>query len=129
MSDYARTQELVGEAYNATGAAEQQFEKTQDSLQSKLALLKNAWNEFLMGITNNSFVKGAVDILTAILNGVNKLTSGFGETTNSVLKLTTAIFQVVYQVLPHKLALVLVGQFKLFLQLYQVKYQVVLVVR
>jgi len=32
MSDYARTQELVGEAYNAEGASAEQFAKTQDSL-------------------------------------------------------------------------------------------------
>jgi len=32
MQDYARTQELVGMAYDAEGASEKQFEKTQDSL-------------------------------------------------------------------------------------------------
>lgn len=78
MSDYARMQELVGEAYNANGAAEKQFEKTQDSLESKLARLKNAWNEFAMGILNSDFIKAGVDVLTTILNVINNLTSGFG---------------------------------------------------
>lgn len=78
MSDYARTQELVGEAYNANGAAAKQFAKTQESLESKLARLKNAWNEFAMGVLNSDLVKVGVDLLTNILNGINALTSGFG---------------------------------------------------
>ena len=90
MQDYARTQELVGMAYDAEGASEKQFEKTQDSLQSKLARLKNAWNEFLMGITNNVMVKTFVDVLTDILNFVNKLTSAFGDGAGAVLKFVTA---------------------------------------
>ena len=91
MADYARTQELVEEAYNANGAAAQQFEKTQDSLESKLARLKNAWDEFLMGLTNNVVVKAGVDLLTDLLNTVNKLTSAFGEGAGSVMKWVLAI--------------------------------------
>ena len=91
MSDYARTQELVGKAYNANGAAARQFEKTQESLESKLARLKNAWNEFLMGLTNNVIVKGAVDALTMLLNAVNKVTGAFGEGAGFILKWFTAI--------------------------------------
>ena len=98
MSDYARTQELVGEAYNANGAAAEQFNKTQESLESKLARLKNAWDEFTMGLLNSDLTKGIVDLLTNILNGVNQLTSGFGSLNNgvggvinSVLKLSTLL--------------------------------------
>ena len=91
MQDYARTQELVSAAYNAEGASARQFEKTQDSLQSKLARLKNAWNEFLMGLTNNTLVKGMVDALTNIINLVNKLTSAFGDGLGTIMKWTVAI--------------------------------------
>lgn len=91
MSDYARTQELVGKAYNANGASARQFEKTQDSLESKLSRLKNAWNEFLMGLTNNQMVKGFVGGLTNLLNFINKLTSGFNAITNSILKFGVAL--------------------------------------
>lgn len=86
MSNYKRTQELVGEAYNANGAAAKQFEKTQDSLESKVARLKNAGNEFLMGLTNNDIVKGAIDLLTKLLNTVNSLTDAFGDNLGSVAK-------------------------------------------
>lgn len=86
MSDYARTQELVGKAYNANGAAARQFEKTQESLESKLNRLKNAWNEFLMGLTNNIVVKTFVDLLTDLLNGINKFTSAVEASTGSLGK-------------------------------------------
>ena len=91
MQDYARTQELVGKAYNANGAAARQFAKTQESLESKLNRLKNAWNEFLMGLTNNTLVKTFVDLLTDLLNVVNKLTSAFGDGAGSIMKWGVAL--------------------------------------
>ena len=86
MQDNARTQELVSAAYNANGASQKQFEKTQDSMESKLARLKNAWDEFAMGLANNAVLKGAVDILTNILQLVNKITNAFGDGVGSIMK-------------------------------------------
>lgn len=73
MSDYGRTQELVSAAYNSTGASQEQFEKTLDSLDAKLTKLKNAWDQFAMGLANNEFIKGAVDVLTFLLNTLNSI--------------------------------------------------------
>ena len=75
MSNYERTVELVGLANNSAGASQQQFEKTLDSMQSKLDRLKNAWNEYIMGLANNAIIKTAVDLLTGFLNIVNKISS------------------------------------------------------
>ena len=86
MQDYSRTQELVGAAYSSTGASQKQFEKTQDSMESKLARLKNAWDEFAMGLANNAVLKGAVDVLTNILQLVNKITNAFGDGVGSIMK-------------------------------------------
>ena len=91
MQDYARTQQLVSAAYNANGASAKQFEKTQDSLQSKLARLKNAWDQFLMGLANNAVIKTAVDLLTGLLNIVNNLTEAFGTGIGSILKWVAVI--------------------------------------
>lgn len=76
MQDNARMTELVKEANNATGASQEQFNKTLESLQSKLEQLKNAWNTFLMGITNSEAVKFLIDRLTDLISLVNKLTEG-----------------------------------------------------
>lgn len=93
MSNYSRTQELVGAAYNSSGASQKQFEKTLDSLEAKLNKLKNAWDQFAMGLANNEFIKGAVDLLTNLLNTINSIinaVSGGDGLAKSVLSLTTA---------------------------------------
>lgn len=76
MSDYGRTQELVSAAYNSAGASQEQFEKTLDSLNAKLTKLKNAWDQFAMGLANNEFIKGAIDVLTGLLNTINSIIDG-----------------------------------------------------
>lgn len=73
MDNYAKTTEFVGAAYNSAGSGQRQFEKTLESLEAKLTKLKNAWDEFAMGLTNNVIIKGAVDTLTILLTAVNKL--------------------------------------------------------
>lgn len=81
MSNYARTTELVGAANNAAGASNEQFSKTLDSLETKTAKLRNAWDTFLMGLSNNQIIKGAVDLLNVILVTINKIidTLSFGS--------------------------------------------------
>lgn len=76
MDNYAKTTEFVNSAYNSTGSGQRQFEKTLESLEAKLTKLKNAWDEFAMGLTNNVIIKGAVDTLTVLLTAVNKLIDG-----------------------------------------------------
>lgn len=73
MQNNARTQELLGYAYNAEGASQKQFEKTLDSLEAKINKFKNAWNEFTMGIADSGMIKGTVDIVTNLITVVNKL--------------------------------------------------------
>ena len=73
MSDYGRTMELVSAANNSAGASQRQFDKTQESLEAKLQKLKNAWDQFTMGIANSDLIKGGVDMLTKILNVINTL--------------------------------------------------------
>lgn len=87
MSDYSRTSELVNAANNAAGASNEQFEKTLDSLQSKLAQLKNAWTTFTQGLANNEFIKMGIGLLTGFLNILNKLTQGFNSISGSALKI------------------------------------------
>lgn len=73
MSNYSRTMELVDAAYDSSGASQRQFEKTLESMDSKLNRLKTAWDQFTMGLMNNELLKGAVDLGTDLLGIVNKL--------------------------------------------------------
>ena len=73
MGDYDRTVELMSYANDSAGASQEQFNKTLDSLEAKLNKFKNAWDQFLMGIMNDSWVKGLVDAGTTILKTVNSI--------------------------------------------------------
>lgn len=84
MSDYDRTVELVNAAYNSAGSSQEQFEKTTESLESKINRLHNAWQEFTMNLSNSAIIKGAVDLLTGFLNIINKITT-VGDTMNNSL--------------------------------------------
>lgn len=76
MQDYAKTTELVNAAYNSTGSGQKQFEKTLDSLASKLTKLKNAWDQFTMGLANNEIIGAAVTLLTGLLTTINGIIDG-----------------------------------------------------
>ena len=79
MQDYNRTQELVDAANTSAGASNKQFEKTLESLESKLAKLSNSWNTFTMSLMNNEFLKGAIDLLVAIMDGVNNFVAAMDK--------------------------------------------------
>lgn len=78
MSDYNRTLELQTAAYNSEGAAQAQYEKTLESLESKLNKLKDTWDEFILGIANNDAIKAGVDALSKLLDVINKMTNAPG---------------------------------------------------
>lgn len=79
MSDYDRTMELVNAANTSAGASQEQFNKTLESMDTKLNKLKNAWDQFAMGLTNNSILKGAIDGLTTGLTVINKFIDAVGK--------------------------------------------------
>lgn len=87
MSDYGRTTELVSAANNSAGASQKQFNKTLESLDAKLAQLKNQWQQFTMNIMDNELIKWGVDALTNILTVVNKLISALPEATRGFASL------------------------------------------
>ena len=75
MQDYSRTQELVTAANTSAGASAKQYEKTLESLETKLTKLENAWTEFSTGLLNNEAIKFGVDMITSFIEAINKATS------------------------------------------------------
>lgn len=93
MNNYDRTVQLMGYANDSAGASNEQFEKTMESMEAKLNKLKNAWDLFRMGLASNDMIKGTVDGLTKIVNGITKLidTLSFGsDKIKSILTIFTA---------------------------------------
>ena len=99
MQNYERVKELVDAANNSAGAGQKQFEKTLDSMSAKLNRLKNAWDQFTMGLMNNQILKGGVDALTGFFTVVNKIfdilakpfPDPFGGLIKSALTLTSTL--------------------------------------
>ena len=99
MSNYERTMELVDAANNSAGASQRQFEKTLDSMEAKLNKLKNAWDQFTMGLMNNQLLKFGVDALTKGFTLINKFIDAVGKITpkpfegitKSILTLVTTL--------------------------------------
>ena len=89
MGDYGRTMELVEAANNSAGAGTEQFEKTLDSIETKLTRLKNAWDEFLMGLANNELIGMFIDLLTNIVSTVNTLTNALSGGNGLIKSLLT----------------------------------------
>ena len=87
MQNNARLTELMNAAKNSKGSAQGQFEKTLDSLEAKVNKLRDAWEEFLMGIANSDLIKGSIDLLTKLLEVINKLTKGTGGLDSALMKL------------------------------------------
>lgn len=74
ISDYQRLSQLQEEAVNSSGASNKQFEKTLDSLETKLQNLRNQVDTFLTQIMDSSFLKFLIDIGKALTEFANKLT-------------------------------------------------------
>lgn len=94
ISNYSKTMELVNAANNSAGASQEQYGKTLDSVKTKLAKLKNAWDEFTMSLSNNELIQHAIDILTGLLTTINKIIntlSGGSGVVKSILGILTAI--------------------------------------
>ena len=86
MNDYEGLQKTLGYAMDSAGASQEQFNKTLDSLQSKLNNLSNAWTEFSTGIMDSDFIKGGVDILTKVLDTINDITGALGSSGSAISK-------------------------------------------
>ena len=112
MSDYGRTQQLVTAANNSAGASNKQFEKTLDSLQSKLAKLENAWHEFTMGILESDLVKTGVDILTTFLEIINKATSALNSGNKAIDGLGNSLSKIIGILAIFKLGQKIFNKFK-----------------
>ena len=79
MADNERLAELTGYAMNSAGVAQQQYEKTLDSLEAKMNKLKNAASIFFTNLFNNEIIKQGIDLLTNLLETVNNINSALGN--------------------------------------------------
>ena len=90
MENYTRTQELLSYAYDSSGAAAEQFNKTMDSLEAKMNQLSNSWNTYTTTIANADIIKITVDALNLLLTAVNTMIQILPGATKGIGSLLTA---------------------------------------
>ena len=93
MADSERLMELTGYAANSAGASQEQFNKTLESLESKMNRLRNAWELYLQNLTNSTIIKTAIDLLSNLLETVNKTTAGLNKIDITKIGLFGSAFQ------------------------------------
>lgn len=76
VGNYDRLKQLTDAAANSEGASDVQFSKTLESMEAKLNKLHNAWDQFMMGITNSDLIKGMTGVAVKVLDAINKIESG-----------------------------------------------------
>ncbi len=75
ISDYQRLSQFQEEAVNSAGASNKQFEKTLDSLETKLQNLRNQVDTFLTQIMDSKLLKFLVDVGKDLAEISNKITN------------------------------------------------------
>lgn len=91
MENYTRTQELLGYAYDSSGAAAEQFNKTMDSLEAKMNQLNNSWDTYTTTIANADIIKITVDALNLLLTAVNTMIEILPGATKGIGSFLTAL--------------------------------------
>lgn len=80
MDNYDRALELVDVSQNASGESAKQLRAYNQGLEASFTALSNAWQQFATKLADSDVIKAVVDILTDIVELVNKLPGGFIKT-------------------------------------------------
>ena len=78
MSDYDRTIELMNVSQNAAGTGALQLNTALGGMESTINRLKSAWLQFTSSFLTSAIMKGAIDILTSIVMGLNAIIKAIG---------------------------------------------------
>lgn len=80
MDNYDRAMELVNVSQNASGESAKQLRAYNQGLEASFTALSNAWQQFATKLADSEVIKTVVDLLTDLIEMVNKLPDGFTKT-------------------------------------------------
>lgn len=95
VSDYDRLSELSEEAANSEDAALVQTLKTMDSLETKIQNVKNAFQGFYGNLGLENVFKGALDVITSVINRLNAMPKAFGKIPIAAIGMVANIINVI----------------------------------
>ena len=93
LNNNERLVELTGYAANSAGKSQEQFNKTLDSFQSKLAKLHNEMDQFYTNLMNNNIIKLGMDIATGLLHILNEIITPLSNSENLVANFAGALIE------------------------------------
>ncbi len=76
MDNYDRALELTTVSQNAAGESAKQLRAYDEGLEASFVALNNAWQQFATSIADSSAIKAVVDLLTSLVETVNRLPDG-----------------------------------------------------
>ena len=95
VSDYDRLSELTEVAANSEDAALVQTLKTMDSLETKIQNVKNAFQGFYGNLGLENVFKGALDVITNIINRLNAMPKAFGKIPIAAIGMVANVINVI----------------------------------
>ena len=95
VSDYDRLSELTEVAANSEDAALVQTLKTMDSLETKIQNVKNAFQGFYGNLGLESVFKGALDVITNIINRLNAMPKAFDKIPIAAIGMVANIINII----------------------------------
>ena len=75
---------MLGQFEAGMGSMDKEAAKTADSLQGKLNTLSNTWTDTVENLSDTNTLKGVVDVLNSLLNGVGAITEGYDKLSSTV---------------------------------------------
>lgn len=105
LDNNERLLELTGYATNSAGKSQEQFNKTLESFESKIAKLRNELDIFYTNLANNRVVKDLVDLITNLIHGFNQLIEPLANSENILANLSGALIEIGVIAIGFRLAL------------------------
>lgn len=91
MDNYDRALELVNVSQNANGETAKQLRAYNQGLEASFTRLSNAWQQFATKVADSTMIKQIVDILSGLIETLNKLPKGITNVTTAFIALNGAI--------------------------------------
>lgn len=95
LENYQVIDDVINSAQGADGSAQKENERYLDSINGKLAQLKNSSQEFWYTFLSSDTVKGAISALTTVLNLINDIVKSAGSFNIIIASAATALDAVV----------------------------------
>lgn len=91
MDNYDRAMELVSVSQNASGESAKQLRAYNQGLEASFTRLSNAWQQFATKVADSSMIKQVVDLLSSIIETLNKLPKGLTTAITAFVALNGAM--------------------------------------